>query len=66
MDENRSTWVFGYGSLIWGTGPVQTVERVWAFCQDGTENGLGFHKAGMATPTRSLRPGGQVNGMYCV
>ena len=24
-DDN--TWIFGYGSLIWGTGPVQTLDR---------------------------------------
>jgi hypothetical protein len=27
MDENSSTWIFGYGSLTWGSGPVQTTER---------------------------------------
>ena len=24
-DDN--TWIFGYGSLIWGAGPVRTLDR---------------------------------------
>ena len=65
MATHRSTWVFGYGSLIWGTGPVKVAER-----REGVLTG--WHRewtwisgtARPGAPTCSLMPGGQVKGIF--
>jgi len=58
-------WIFGYGSLIWGTGPVQVTEkrtgiltgwhREWTWISTAARPGA---------PTCSLAPGGQVKGVF--
>jgi len=60
----RSIWVFGYGSLIWGTGEVKPTEhregilpgwhREWTWISDSRHG----------APTCSLMPGGQVKGVF--
>jgi hypothetical protein len=65
MINRRHIWVFGYGSLIWGTGPVTVVER-----REGVLPG--WHRewtwisvtARPGAPTCSLMPGGQVKGIF--
>jgi hypothetical protein len=65
VNEQSSSWVFGYGSLIWGTGPVNVLDR-----RDGVLPG--WHRewtwisttARPGAPTCSLMPGGQVRGVF--
>jgi ChaC-like protein len=63
--DQHSVWVFGYGSLIWDTGAVQTIERREGFLH-------GWHrewtwiseKRRHGAPTCSLKQGGQVRGVF--
>lgn len=64
MDENRSTWIFGYGSLIWGTGPVQTIERRVGVLPGWHREWTWISQTRHGAPTCSLHPGGRVNGVY--
>ena|ERR1700746_577224 len=65
MAGQKSIWVFGYGSLIWGTGFVKTIDR-----RDGVLPG--WHRdwtwiSGRArpnAPTCSLAEGGEVKGVF--
>jgi cation transport regulator ChaC len=45
LDEPQSVWIFGYGSLIWGTGAVETAERLEGFLEgwrrDHSRNHIG-------------------------
>lgn len=64
MDGNQITWIFGYGSLIWGTGPVQTVERRVGILPGWHREWTWISQSRHGAPTCSLHPGGQVNGVY--
>lgn len=65
MVTHKDVWVFGYGSLIWGTGPVKVAER-----REGMLGG--WHRewtwiSGTArpdAPTCSLALGGEVKGIF--
>jgi hypothetical protein len=62
--SRKNTWVFGYGSLIWGTGGVKIIE-----CREGILTGwhrewTWISKSRHGAPTCSLRRGGQVKGVF--
>ena len=62
--EARSVWVFGYGSLIWGTGEVKTIERREGILSGWHREWTWISSARHGAPTCSLRPGGQVKGVF--
>lgn len=64
MEENRTTWIFGYGSLIWGTGLVQTIERRVGVLPGWHREWTWISQSRQGAPTCSVHPGGQVNGVY--
>ena len=63
--SEADTWIFGFGSLIWGTGNVEPAEvvsgyleawhREWSWISENRRHGA---------PTCSLEPGGKVNGVF--
>jgi ChaC-like protein len=63
-DGQNATWVFGYGSLIWGTGAVETVERREGILPGWHREWTWISKTRHGAPTCSLKPGGQVRGIF--
>jgi len=57
-------WVFGYGSLIWGTGEVKPVERRVGVLQGWHREWTWISRKRHGAPTWSLGAGGQVRGVF--
>jgi cation transport regulator ChaC len=60
----RSIWVFGYGSLIWGTGSVTAVERREGFLQGWHRDWAWISGRRNGAPTCSLKRKGRVKGVF--
>jgi hypothetical protein len=63
-DTQRETWVFGYGSLIWGTGAVKTVERREGILPGWHREWTWISSTRHGSPTCSLERGGRVKGVF--
>ena len=63
-EKSRSIWIFGYGSLIWGTGPVQTAERRVGVLPGWHREWTWISESRQGAPTCAVHPGGHVNGVY--
>ena len=63
-NTQQSTWVFGYGSLIWGTGAVVTVERREGILPGWHRAWTWISSSRFGEPTCSLEDGGQVRGVF--
>lgn len=60
----KSTWVFGYGSLIWGTGKVKPVERREGILSGWHRDWTWISSLRHGAPTCSLQPQGEVKGVF--
>lgn len=60
----ESTWVFGYGSLIWGTGAVTTKERRTGLLEGWHREWAWISASRHGAPTCSLANGGLVKGVF--
>lgn len=63
-DGQKSVWVFGYGSLIWDTGNVKPAERREGVLPGRHREWTRISSTRHGAPTCSLRPGGQVKGVF--
>lgn len=63
-DNEREIWVFGYGSLIWGTGAVKTIERRDGILPGWHREWTWISSTRHGAPTCSLKAGGQVRGVF--
>lgn len=61
---DESTWIFGYGSLIWGTGPVQTKDSRTGFLEGWHREWTWISQTRHGAPTCSLGEGGRVKGIF--
>lgn len=64
MGEQQSIWVFGYGSLIWGTGGVSVIERREGILPGWHREWTWIASTRQGAPTCSLGAGGQVKGVF--
>lgn len=64
IEAHKSTWVFGYGSLIWGTGAVETEERREGVLRGWHREWTWISSKRHGAPTCSLRRGGHVRGVF--
>ena len=62
--NQKGIWVFGYGSLIWGTGEVETVERREGILPGWHREWTWISSKRYGAPTCSLKRGGQVKGVF--
>jgi ChaC-like protein len=62
--EPSTVWVFGYGSLIWGTGEVQTAERLEGYLRGWHREWTWISSTRHGAPTCGLCPGGEVKGVF--
>ena len=57
-------WVFGYGSLIWGTGVVKAAERLEGILPGWHREWTWISSTRHGAPTCSLERGGRVKGVF--
>jgi cation transport regulator ChaC len=62
--DHQSVWVFGYGSLIWGTGGVKPLERREGILPGWHREWTWISAARHGAPTCSLKPDGKVKGVF--
>src|SRR5690348_939703 len=62
--KQESIWVFGYGSLIWGTGPVVTADRREGVLPGWHREWTWISSTRHGAPTCSLHRGGQIRGVF--
>lgn len=60
----RPVWVFGYGSLIWGTGVVRCAAEHSGVLEGWSRNWTWISQRRHGAPTASLVSGGRVRGKF--
>jgi hypothetical protein len=63
-DNQREICIFGYGSLIWGTGAVRTAERLEGIMPGWRREWTWISRSRHGAPTCSVERGGQVKGVF--
>ena len=64
MTQTNSTWVFGYGSLLWGTGDVRPVREQIGYLEGWHRDWTWISGSRHGAPTCSLVRGGRVKGKF--
>ena len=64
MAEANSIWVFGYGSLLWGTGDVRPVREQIGHLEGWHRDWTWISASRHGAPTCSLVRGGRVKGKF--